>query len=298
MQLCATGHADLDLRHARLMGILNATPDSFSDGGRYAEPARAAERARAMAEAGAAVIDVGGESTRPGARAVPADEQIRRAVPVVRAVRHALDRSGHAGVWIGIDTRLAPVAAAALDAGAAMVNDVSAGRHDPDLLPLVARRGCGLALMHMLGEPGTMQHEPRYDDVVGEVAAFLDQRVAAAEHAGVPRDRLVIDPGIGFGKTLAHNLALLARVDRLVATGLPVLVGASRKRFIAALDPVGDPDPDHRFGGTVAVTLGAAAAGASLIRVHDVPANAQALRVARAIAASSEAVSPKSSERR
>lgn len=249
-----------------------------------AAPQAAAAAGLAMARAGASVLDVGGESTRPGAEPVNAKEQVRRVVPVIVAVRGALDAAGVEGVWISVDTRLAEVAAAALDAGAAMVNDVSAVRDDPELLPLVAERGAAVCLMHMQGDPATMQQQPTYGDVVEEVAGFLAERVQAAERAGVQRDRIVIDPGIGFGKTLEHNLALLAGIPRLAAAGLPVLIGASRKRFIAAIDPEHGRTPADREPGTIAVTLHAAAAGASLVRVHDVPANAQALRVATALA--------------
>lgn len=266
------------------MGVINATPDSFSDGGRFNVPEAAAAQAVAMAGAGAAMIDIGGESTRPGAAAVDAGEQVRRVVPVVRAVREALDGAGHGGVWISVDTRLAAVAEAGLDAGAAMVNDVSAGRADEAMLPLVAERGAALCVMHMRGEPATMQQEPTYGDVLEEVTAFLVERARAAESAGVRRDRIVIDPGIGFGKTLEHNLALLAGIPRLVATGWPVLIGASRKRFIAALDPEHGRSAGEREPGTIAATLHAAASGAAVIRVHDVAANGQALRVAQAIA--------------
>jgi dihydropteroate synthase len=283
MLLASHGHETLRLDPLGLMGVINATPDSFSDGGSFDAPEAAAAQSLEMARAGAAIIDVGGESTRPGAKAVDAREQIRRVVPVVSAVRQALDRADHGRVWISVDTRLASVAEAALDAGAAMVNDVSAGRDDPAMLPLVAARGAALCLMHMRGDPATMQKSPSYRDVVEEVAAFLVERVAAAEQAGVLRDRVVIDPGIGFGKTLEHNLALLAGIPRFVATGWPVLIGASRKRFIAALDPQHARTPAEREPGTIAVTLHAAAAGAALVRVHDVPANAQALRIANAI---------------
>lgn len=283
MLLASHGHASLRLAEPRLMGVINATPDSFSDGGRFDTPDAAAAQALEMARAGAAILDVGGESTRPGAQPVDADEQTRRVVPVVSAIRQSLDRAGLEGVWISVDTRLASVAGAALDAGAAMVNDVSAGRDDPAMLPLVAERGAALCLMHMRGDPATMQKSPAYSDVVEEVDAFLAERAAATEQAGVLRDRIVIDPGIGFGKTLEHNLALLAAIPRFVATGRPVLIGASRKRFIAALDPQHGRTPADREPGTIAVTLHAADAGAAILRVHDVPANAQALRVALAI---------------
>lgn len=266
-----------------IMGVINATPDSFSDGGERLDPLAARDRAREMVGAGAAILDVGGESTRPGAEPVDSDEQCRRVVPVIEAIRRDLDRDGPSGVRISIDTQLAAVAAAALDAGAAWVNDVSAGRRDPALLPLVAERGAPLLLMHMRGEPRSMQREPRYDDVVDDVLAFLQQRVEAAVEAGIAEQHLAIDPGIGFGKTLEHNLALLAALPRFVATGRPVVVGASRKRFIAALDPATADAPRDRVAGSVAVTLHAAATGVAAVRVHDVEAHAQALRVDRAI---------------
>jgi dihydropteroate synthase len=258
------------------MGVLNATPDSFSDGGRHADPARAAEAARAMVEQGAALLDLGAESTRPGARPVAAATERRRLLPVLRAVRDAVR------VPLSVDTTKADVAAAALDAGADVVNDVSAGRFDPALLPLVARAGVPIVLMHMQGTPATMQRAPRYRDVVGEVTAFLARRAAAAERAGVARERIVVDPGIGFGKTLAHNCALLARLDAVAALGYPVLVGVSRKGFVGTL--CGGRAPAERVFGTAGAVALAVARGARILRVHDVAAMHDVVRVAAAVA--------------
>ncbi len=266
-----------------IMGVLNVTPDSFSDGGRFGGVDAAVEHGLAMAREGAAVIDVGGESTRPGAQRVTADEQIARAAPVITRLRAALDAAGFDEAAISIDTTQPAVGRAALDAGAAILNDVSAGREsDGVIFRLAADRGAPLILMHMLGQPATMQANPHYDDVVGEVRAFLLARAAAAEAAGVPRSQIVIDPGIGFGKTLEHNLALLAHLGRLVETGYPVLVGASRKAMIGQL-AAGAVDASGRLGGTCAVSVLAAQAGAAMVRVHDVRDNVQAVAVASAI---------------
>jgi len=259
---------------AIVMGVLNVTPDSFSDGGRFLDPSAAIEQARGMVSAGADIIDVGAESTRPGSARVPPAEQIRRVAPVLPEVA-AL------GVAVSIDTTRAAVAAAALDAGAAIVNDVAAGREDPAMLPLVASRGCPIVLMHMLGEPKNMQVDPRYGDVVAEVRAFLRDRLDAAEAAGVPRARCIVDPGIGFGKRLEHNLALLAHVDSLTELGAAVLVGPSRKRFIGDLTGVGDPA--ERLGGTIAACLACFRRGATIFRVHDVGPVVGALTVAAAV---------------
>jgi dihydropteroate synthase len=224
---------------------------------------------RELAAEGADLLDIGGESTRPGGDPVPADVEIDRILPAVReAVR--------AGVPVSVDTAKAVVAAAALEAGAAIVNDVTA-LGDPEMGPLVAARGAGLVLMHMRGVPRTMQDAPRYDDVVREVRDHLAARRAAAVAAGIPRERIVLDPGIGFGKTAEHNLELLARLPDLVALGSPVLVGVSRKRFIGALS--GEPEPDRRGPGTVAAVLAARLGGAGIFRVHDVGAVRQALAV-------------------
>ena len=226
-----------------VMGILNVTPDSFSDGGAFFDPGAAAEQARQMADEGADVIDVGAESTRPGSERVTAGEQIRR-------LRKVLPAAVASGAVVSIDTTLSPVARFALDAGAAIINDVSAGRDDPAMLDLAADRQAPIILMHMLGTPKDMQAEPRYENVVAEVRAFLADRAAAAEAAGVPRERIIVDPGIGFGKRLEHNLALLAGIGELVSLGLGVLVGPSRKRFIGEL--TGQDDPRRRTAGTVA----------------------------------------------
>jgi dihydropteroate synthase len=253
------------------MGIVNVTPDSFSDGGRFLDPTAAVEHGRYLESSGADVIDVGGESTRPGAEPIGADEEIARVVPVVEAL------VGACGVPLSVDTTKAAVADAALGAGAAIVNDVSAGRFDPDLMGLVADRGAGYVLMHMQGEPRTMQDEPRYDDVVAEVAAFLGERVEAAVAAGIAPDAVVADPGIGFGKRFEHNLALLAGLDRVVAAlDVPVLVGASRKGFIGTIL---DLPVDERDEGTLATTVWALERGASVVRVHDVRGAARAVRL-------------------
>ncbi|NLF29970.1 MAG: dihydropteroate synthase [Planctomycetes bacterium] len=257
-----------------VMGVLNVTPDSFSDGGRFFAPGAAVAHGRTMVEAGADVLDAGAESTRPGSERVSPDEQIRRLEAILPALVGL-------GVPVSIDTTSAAVAAFALDAGAAIINDVSAGRDDPALLPLAARRGAAVILMHMLGRPRDMQAAPRYDDVVVEVRDFLADRLDAAVAAGVPRGRCIVDPGIGFGKTLEHNLALLAGIDALAALGVPILVGPSRKRFISAV--VGDTGPDQRLGGTLAAVCATYLKGATLFRVHDVAPARQALAVLRAI---------------
>lgn len=245
-----------------LVGILNATPDSFTARGRHVDPAEAADAARALVEAGAQALDLGAESTRPGASPVPSDEERRRLLPVLRAVRAAVR------VPLSIDTMKADVARAALDAGADVVNDVSAGRFDPAMLPLCAAERVPVVLMHMQGTPATMQQRPLYTDVVGEVTAFLAGRAEAAAQAGVAPGAIVLDPGIGFGKSPVHNCAILRRLDCLCALGYPVLVGVSRKSFLDAM--LGDRRPPDRVFGTAAAVALAIAHGASLIRVHDV----------------------------
>lgn len=270
-QLCG-----LTLDRPRIMGILNLTPDSFSDGGRLTDPAAAVTAARAMAEE-ADILDIGGESTRPGAEPVPVAEEIARTAPVIAAIRDA-----GIATPISIDTRNAETARTALAAGADMVNDVSALTHDPEMAALVAAAGVPVCLMHARGDPRTMQVDPRYDDVVAEVLDWLEDRVALAEGAGIARDRIVIDPGIGFGKTLEHNLTLLRGLAVFHDLGLPVLLGASRKRFIGTIsrvEPAGD-----RLAGSLAVALHAAAQGAHVIRVHDVAETRQALALWRALA--------------
>ncbi len=285
MELSWPGGGGLALDRPRIVGVLNVTPDSFSDGGRFAAVDEAVTAGVAMARAGADVIDIGGESTRPGAQRVSATQQIDRVVGVIAALARQLPQ-----VPISIDTTRVEVAAAALDAGATMLNDISAGRESGDaMLALAAERGAPIVLMHMRGEPGTMQAQPRYDDVVGEVHGFLQERAAAAEGAGVPRSQIVLDPGIGFGKTVAHNLSLLASLDRLVGLGYPVLLGASRKRFIAEVSPHAT-DAMLRLGGTAATTALGVAAGVHLFRVHDVAANRQAADVAWAVRRAGERV--------
>jgi dihydropteroate synthase len=259
--------------YVKLMGIVNVTPDSFSDGGLYLDAEAAIAHGEELVRDGADLLDVGGESTRPGAEAVDAEEELRRVVPVVEGLAAA-------GCEVSIETSKAVVAEAALDAGAAIVNDVTALRGDPDIGELCAERGAGLVLMHMRGDPRTMQDEPVYGDVVEDVKAFLAERLEAAVAAGVKEERVWLDPGIGFGKTLEHNLELLRRLGELRELGRPLVVGASRKSFIGAIDgsPVGE-----RLGGTIAASVLAAAEGAEVLRVHDVAEAAQALRLAQAI---------------
>lgn len=262
----------------KIMGVLNATPDSFSDGGRFADLDAALAQARQLIADGADIVDVGGESTRPGAEPVDEDEEIARVEPLIRAL------AAESKVRISVDTRKPGVARAAVAAGATIWNDVTALSHAPDSLATAAALGCDVVLMHMQGEPGTMQAEPRYEDVVSEVAAFLAARAEAAMAAGVLRQRIWIDPGIGFGKHMtAHNLPLLGNLDRLVALGFPVLLGASRKSFISALDDASRP-AGERLGGSIAAALAGAAAGVAAVRVHDVRETVQALRVWTAIA--------------
>jgi dihydropteroate synthase len=263
------------MQDAVLMGIVNVTPDSFSDGGRWLDPGAAVAHGLQLAREGAGILDVGGESTRPGAEPVPADEEIRRVVPVIAGLRAA-----GVDAVLSIDTVKASVAAAALDAGATYVNDVTALRGDPDLAALVADRGATCCLMHMQGEPRTMQDAPRYTDVVDDVRAFLETRVAAAVAAGIPEERLQLDPGIGFGKTVEHNLQLLARLDELVALGFPLVVGTSRKSFLGRL--TGRTDPEDRLAATIATTVLAFTQGARVFRVHDVAPARDALLVTAA----------------
>jgi dihydropteroate synthase len=267
--------APLTERYARgaLLGVVNVTPDSFSDGGEFVEAGVALAHGRRLSGEGAAIVDVGGESTRPGADPVAAEHELARVLPVIEGLVAA-------GIAVSIDTSKAVVAEAALAAGAVLVNDVTALRGDPEMAGVVAAAGADLCLMHMLGEPRTMQEDPRYEDVVGEVEAFLAERAEVAVAAGIARDRIVLDPGIGFGKTLAHNLALLRALPRLAALG-PLLLGVSRKRFLGALtgrDAAGD-----RVAASVAAALYCYRGGAHLLRVHDVRATADALAVERAL---------------
>lgn len=258
-----------------IMGIVNVTPDSFSDGGLYANRDAAIAHGIALASAGADIIDVGGESTRPGAPPVAPAEEIARVCPVIEALARELD------IPLSVDTRHASVAAAALDAGASIINDVS-GFRDPEMVALAAASDAGLVVMHMLGEPSTMQVEPAYKDVVAEVCAYLAAQAAALEQAGVARERIALDPGIGFGKTTGHNVQLLARLDALVELGYPVLLGASRKRFIGEI--TGETEPARRVCGSVSVALWAAAHGAHVVRVHDVKETADAFALWGAMA--------------
>ena len=250
---------------------MNVTPDSFSDGGLHASPSAAVDFALRLVAEGADVLDVGGESTRPGARAVAADEERRRVLPVVAGLR----RQG-VGLPISVDTRKADVAAAALEAGATLVNDVTAATGDPRMLATVARLGAGIFLMHMRGEPGTMQDAPRYDDVTAEVGAFLEARAAAAVEAGIAAERVFVDPGIGFGKTFAHNETLLRDLERFTANGRGVWVGASRKGFLGAIT---GRAPAERLAASLACAARAFEAGAHAVRVHDVAATVDLLAV-------------------
>jgi dihydropteroate synthase len=256
-----------------VMGVVNVTPDSFSDGGLYLDVDAAVVHGEELVRDGAGIVDVGGESTRPGAEPVPERDEIERVVPVI-------ERLATGGATVSVDTRKAAVAEVALQAGARIVNDVSAFRHDPEMAGLVARAGARCCLMHMLGDdPRTMQADPRYDDVVSDVKAFLEERLAFAVGEGVHEDSVWLDPGIGFGKTIEHNLELLRRLDEIVAIGRPVVIGTSRKSFLGRL--TGRPERE-REAGTIATNVIALERGASIFRVHDVRANADALKVAAA----------------
>ena len=257
-----------------VMGILNVTPDSFSDGGRFHRLQAAVAQASLMASEGAAIIDVGGESTRPGSDPVTLDEELRRTMPVIERLRADLPAP------VSIDTMKAEVARRALQAGAVLVNDVSALRSDPAMAAVVAESGCAVCLMHMQGEPKTMQDDPRYANVVSEVTAFLEQRLAFAVASGIREEQVLLDPGIGFGKTAEHNLLLLKHLDRLAALGRPLVLGASRKRFIGTVLGV---EPRERVVGTVATTVLGVLAGVAVFRVHDVRPNVEALRLTRAV---------------
>jgi len=264
-----------DLRPPLVMGVINLTPDSFSDGGRLSGPDEAADYAQQLLDAGADWLDVGGESTRPGALAVPPQEQIRRTIPAIAAIRRRLD------VVISIDTTNAQVAQQAVDSGANLVNDVSAGRNDAEMLPLIARLRLPVVLMHMQGDPQTMQLAPSYRDVTAEVSAFLLHRRDQAVLAGIDPGRILLDPGIGFGKTTAHDLQLLHDTFALAKLGHPLLVGPSRKRFIGEI--IGQRRPDQRVFGTAAVVAWCVANGAAVVRVHDVGPISQVVRMIRAI---------------
>ena len=268
------GRFALALDRPLVMGILNATPDSFSDGGAHDAPIEAVAWAERLLGEGAAILDVGGESTRPGSRAPSVAEELARVLPVVERFAAVV------AVPVSIDTRHAEVALACVEAGASIINDVS-GFRDPAMVEVAAGCSAGVVIMHMLGEPGTMQSSPQYDDVVREVSAYLSGQANLLESAGVARSRIAIDPGIGFGKTLEHNVALLRALPELASLGYPVLVGASRKRFIGEL--TGVEVPSERLAGSLSVACWAAEHGASILRVHDVSATAAALAVTAAL---------------
>jgi dihydropteroate synthase len=262
-----------------IMGIVNVTPDSFSDGGLFLDADAAVEHGRRLAGEGAAILDIGGESTRPGSDPVPEEEELRRVLPVVERLAA---ESGAGGASISIDTTKSGVARAALDAGAVIVNDVSAFRFDPELAGVVAGAGVDCCLMHMLGEPRTMQDDPRYDDVVSEVKAFLEARLGLAVDSGVPEELVLLDPGIGFGKTVEHNFELIRRLDELAALGRPLVVGLSRKRSLGRL--LGDPDATTGpLSASIAAVVTAYERGATVLRVHDVREHVEALTVAQAV---------------
>ena len=271
----------------RVMGVVNVTPDSFSDGGQFLRSDAAVAHARRLVAQGADILDIGGESTRPGAEPVSADEELRRVLPVLAGIA-ATDWSAAAPrPQVSIDTFKASVARAAIAEGAGIVNDVSALRSDPEMAELVAQSGVDCCLMHMLGDPRTMQSDPRYEDVVDDVKAFLEERMSFAVGAGVSEQRIMLDPGIGFGKTLAHNLTLLRRLPELVALGRPLVVGTSRKSFIGRIlaDAAGQSEPVEaslRLPGTIATNVLALERGASVLRVHDVGPVRAALAVAAA----------------
>ncbi|HEY7550786.1 MAG TPA: dihydropteroate synthase [Hyphomicrobiaceae bacterium] len=267
--------AGLTLERPRIMGVINVTPDSFSDGGRWLDPGAAIAQGLQLEAEGADILDIGGESTRPGAEPVSLDEELRRVVPVIEAL------AGRVRVPISIDTRNAEVMRRAADAGARLINDVAALGHDPDALQVAAESGLPVVLMHAQGDPRTMQLDPRYDDVVLDVYDWLEARIAACEAAGIGRGRLIVDPGIGFGKTLDHNVALLASLSTFHGLGCPILLGASRKSFIGRLSG-GVPAPE-RAPGSIAAALAGVAQGVQIVRAHDVAATRQALAVWEAV---------------
>lgn len=268
----------MSLTLCKVMGVVNVTPDSFSDGGRFFDEAAAVSHGLKLIEQGAEMLDIGGESTRPGAEPVEAAEELARVIPVIAALRARTD------AILSIDTAKPAVARAAVAAGARIWNDVTALTWADDSLDVAADLGCEVVLMHMRGEPRTMQHDPRYEDVVEEVAAYLSARAQAAMAAGVAYENIWLDPGVGFGKRLEHNLALIAHLDRLVGLGHRVLLGVSRKRFVKALDPTAE-DPHDRLGGSVAAALAGARAGVAAVRAHDVRETVQALKIQAAISA-------------
>jgi len=262
-------------RPCLLMGVLNVTPDSFSDGGKFYDAAAAIDEARRMSDQGASIIDIGGESTRPGSQRIEAEEQLRRIMPVFEAI------AGRVSAVLSVDTTRSEVARAAIECGARIVNDVSAGRDDPLIFPLVAQNRAAMILMHMQGQPATMQVDPRYEDVTQDVKGFLSARLQVAQAAGIPAQDLLVDPGIGFGKTLWHNLQLLRELAHLEELGHPIVIGTSRKGFIGRLTD--QKEPSDRLIGTAATVAWSVANGGSIVRVHDVAAMAQVVRIVRAI---------------
>ncbi len=262
----------------QIMGVVNVTPDSFSDGGLYLDPEKAIAHGLELAGEGAEILDIGGESTRPGAGPVPGSEELRRVIPVIEGLAAAAPNTR-----ISIDTSKAAVASAALQAGATLVNDVTALRGDPEMASVVADASAGCCLMHMLGTPRTMQDDPHYDDVVSEVKAFLEERMAFALERGITTERILLDPGIGFGKTAEHNLELLARLDELTELGRPIMIGTSRKSFLGRL--TGRTDPADRLPGTIATCVLGLVHGARIFRVHEVAPVRDALTVASATVA-------------
>lgn len=267
------GSYELSLEAPLVMGIVNVTPDSFSDGGEHEDPGAAVAWGERLVAEGAAILDVGGESTRPGSEAVAVAEELARVRPVIA-------RLSAEGVPVSVDTRNAEVAAACVEAGSSIINDVS-GFRNPAMVEAAAATDAGVVVMHMLGEPGTMQADPRYGDVVAEVGGFLLAQAAVLEAAGVDRCRIALDPGIGFGKTLEHNIALLRAIPQLASHGYPVLIGASRKSFIGEI--TGESVPPERVGGSVAAAQYSADCGAAVLRVHDVAATVQSIRMMRAL---------------
>ena len=276
--LLRCGDKTLSLDHALVMGVVNVTPDSFSDGGRFYDTATAVAHGRQLQAEGAAILDIGGESTRPGAPEVSVEEELRRVLPVIEQLRAATT------AVISIDTSKPEVMRAAVAAGAGLINDVRALR-EPGALAIAAQTGCAICLMHMQGEPRTMQQNPTYRDVAGEVKAFLDERVRAARAAGIPADRITVDPGFGFGKTLEHNLELLRRLRELTSGEVPLLAGLSRKSMIGKL--TGRPERDRVYG-SIALAVIAYQNGARIIRAHDVAATVDALKVAEAVAVAAD----------
>ncbi len=275
--------AKTDVKPVRLMGIVNVTPDSFSDGGSFHDCDRAISHALELAREGADIVDIGGESTRPGALPVPVEEELQRVIPVIRGLALHKKQDSKFTAIISIDTRKAEVMREALRAGAEIINDVSALQYDEESMVVAAGCNCPIILMHGKGDPRTMQDDPRYDDVVAEVYDYLAQRIETCEKAGIRRSRLIIDPGIGFGKTLEHNLALLAHLKRFADLDVPLLLGASRKRFIGALS--GEQEADRRAPGSIAAALHGVSQGVEILRVHDVRETRQALDVWQAIQA-------------